>query len=343
MPGFRTPILQHSNTPSLPQVAMTDAISRAQFALMLHSVPHLGPKGIARILSETPPGEQVRLADVRAWNLSPDALQSEYKLHPEAAHCIALCKDELIPSSATIASAAEGLGIKVMTEQDGDYPSMLRDYQKEPPPIVYAHGNLSLLRDRKYAVINSASIGGKSIELTREIAGTLADQGLAAVTSHNTQGYQIVGLAAKSRNAPIVLVLDRGILSAFPQGLGWEPVAQARIWNLRFDPERDLVISPFRLYDRWIGANGRERDRMVFALADVVVAVEVRSGGVMESECLRALRLGREVYIHRPSDGPLPGGNESLLDKGCAPIPAGWERSMLTTLDLPLDGLEDEL
>jgi predicted Rossmann fold nucleotide-binding protein DprA/Smf involved in DNA uptake len=274
--------------------------------------------------------------------MSPDVLQSEYKLHPEAAHCIALRKDELLPSSATIASAAESLGIRVLAEQDPDYPSMIQDYEKDPPPIVYAHGNLGLLRDRKYAVINSASIGGRSIEVTREIAGTLADEGLAAVTSHNTQGYQIVGLAAKSRNAPIVLVLDRGILSAFPQGLGWEPVAQARIWNLRFDSERDLVISPFRLYDRWIGANGRERDRMVFALADVVIAVEVRPGGVMESECLRAVKLGREVYVHKPSDGPLPGGNESLLGKGCAPIPQGWERSMLTTLDLPSEEAEYE-
>lgn len=311
------------------------AISRAQFALLLHSVPHLGPKGIARILSEAPPGAQVSPADVRAWSISADALQSEYKLHPEAAHCIALRKDELLSSSATIALAAESLSIRVLTEQDPDYPSMLRDYSKDPPPIVYAHGNLGLMRDRKYAVVNSARIGGRSIEATREIAGTLADQGLAAVTSHNTQGYQIVGLAAKSRNAPIVLVLDRGVLSAFPQGLGWEPVAQARIWNLRFDPERDLVISPFRLYDRWIGANGRERDRMVFALADVVIAVEVRPGGVMESECLHALKLGREVYVCRPSDGPLPGGNESLLGKGCHPIPAGWERSVLSTLDLP--------
>ncbi|MBP6963648.1 MAG: DNA-processing protein DprA [Armatimonadetes bacterium] len=319
---------------------MTDAVPRAQFALMLHSVPHLGPRGIARILRETPDAE-VCLPAVRAWRMSPDALQSEYKLHAEAAHCIALRKDELLSSSAKIASAAEGLRIRTLTEQDADYPSMLRDYQADAPPIVYAHGNLGLLRDRKYAVVNSAKIGGRSIEATRDIASTLAAEGLAAVTSHNTQGYQIVGLAAKSRNAPILLVLDRGILSAFPQGLGWEPVAQARIWNLRFDPERDLVVSPFRLYDRWIGANGRERDRMVFALADVVVAVEIRAGGVMEAECLRALRLGREVYVCESSDGPLPGGNASLLSRGCAPIPVGWEHSMLATLDLPIEGSEE--
>jgi hypothetical protein len=58
---------------------------------------------------------------------------------------------------------------------------------------------------------------------------------------------------------------------------------------------------------------------------------------VMESECLRAHRKGREVYVYRPDDSSLPDGNAALLDKGCAPIPAEWSRSLLTTLDLPPD------
>ncbi len=230
-----------------------------------------------------------------------------------------------------------------MTDADPDYPSQLREYDSTPPPIIYAYGNMGLLRERKFAVVSSSKISARGIEVTRELAGMLCDEGLTAVTSHNTRPYQIVGLAAKSRNAPLALVLDRGILSAFPQGLGWEPVAQARIWDMRFDPERDLVISRFRLYDPWIGANGRERDRMVFGLADIVVAVEVRPGGVMESECLRAHKRGREVYVYKPEEGALPGGNQSLLDKGCSPIPSPWARSLLTTLDLPADAADDEL
>ena len=321
-------------------------VTRTQFALMLHSVPHLGPKGIARLLSELPPGlpdDVIDLSALRAWVVSTDTLQKEYKIHPEAAHCLAARKDELLKASSEIAASARKLGIRVITDTDRDFPAMLREYEPTPPPIVYAYGNLGLLRERKFAVIGSAKISPRAVEVTREMAGTLCDEGLVAVTSHNTHPYQIVGLAAKSRNSPVVLILDRGILSAFPQGLGVEPVAQARIWDIRFDAEKDLVLSRFRLYDRWIGANGRERDRMVFGLADVVVAAEVRTGGVMEAECLRAHRKGREVYVYKPDDSSLPDGNEALLEKGCAPIPAEWARSLLTTLDLPPGELDEEV
>jgi hypothetical protein len=52
----------------------------------------------------------------------------------------------------------------------------------------------------------------------------------------------------------------------------------------------------------------------------------------MESECLRAHRKGREVYVYTAADGLLPGGNQSLLEKGCSPIPAPGARSLLVTL-----------
>jgi hypothetical protein len=73
---------------------------------------------------------------------------------------------------------------------------------------------------------------------------------------------------------------------------------------------------------------------MVFGLADVVVAVDIRPGGVMESECLRAHKNGRDVYVYTP-ETDLPAGNASLLANGCPPIPPSWARSLLTTLDLP--------
>ncbi len=313
-----------------------NGISRAQFALMLHSVPHLGPKSIMRLLTELPhalPHEPIDLDAIGFWCMPEAELAKKYKLHAEAAHCLAAQKDEVLAAANGISESVLKLGIRVMTVLDPDYPSCIMDYDPAPPPILYAYGNISLLRDRKFAVVGSSHIGAHSAEVMRELAGTLSDEGLAAVTSHNTQPYQIVGLSAKSRNAPVVLVLDRGILSVFPQGMGWEPVAQARIWDMRFDPARDLVLSRFRLYDRWIGANARERDRMVFGLADVLVAVETRSGGVMESECLRAHETGREVYVYSPEDGPLSGGNASLIERGCTPISSSAARSFLRTLD----------
>lgn len=304
---------------------------------MLHLIPYLGPVGITHLLSEIPRGNPdgpIDLSLIRAWNVSADTLQREYKLHPQAAQCLSTKKEKLLSSSAEIASTAHSLGIQVITTIDPDYPSLICEYYDTPPPILYAYGNLALLREKKFAIVSSSNMSNHSAEISRELAGFLSDQGLVAVTSHNTQAYQVVSLAAKSRNAPAILVLDRGILSAFPRGLVWEPVAQARIWNLRFDWNRDLVISSFRLYDHWIGANGRERDKMVFGLADVVIAVDIRPDGVMQRECLRARTKGREVYVYKPSDGKLPDGNGELLEKGCAPIPSEWAQSLLRTLEL---------
>lgn len=312
-------------------------ITRTQLALMLHSLPHMGPKGLTRLFKEMPDGtldEAVDLDEYSPWNLSSDTLQHEYRLHSEAAQCLAMKKDELLTSSKDMFESVSVLGIRVLTFLDSDYPALLKEYGVDTPPILYAHGNLGLLRDRKFAAVSSSDISAHSIEVLREFSGTLSDEGLVLVTSHNTHPYQVAGLASRSRNAPIILILDRGILSAFPHGLGFEPIAQARIWNLRFDPTRDLVISRFRLYDRWIGANGRERDRMVFGLSDVVIAVEIRPNGVMETECLRAHEKGREVYVYAPDVDTLPAGNKSLLEQGCSPIPAPTSRSLLTTLDL---------
>jgi len=311
-------------------------IGHAQLAIMLHSVPHLGPRGIARLLKDVPSGDcRVHLEDLGFWNVSPDTLRKMYSLHPAAAECIVNQREQLLSASSEIATAVDRLGIKVITLNDSDYPTCIREYEHYPPPILYAYGNIGLLSDQKFAVISSSKIDSHGVEVMREIAGLLCDGGLAAVTSHNTEPYQVVGLTAKSRNAPICLILDRGILSAFPRGLGWEPVAQARIWGLRFDPDRDLVLSKFRVYDPWIGANGRERDRMVFALADIVVAVEVRTGGIMEAECLRALKYGREVYVYGPEDDHMPSGNRKLLESGGNRISRDWAPSLVATLDLP--------
>ena len=63
---------------------------------MFHSVPHMGPKSISRVLREiaTPTsGEEVNLSELDVWRVSADTLQRQYKLHPESAHCIAERKD----------------------------------------------------------------------------------------------------------------------------------------------------------------------------------------------------------------------------------------------------------
>jgi hypothetical protein len=64
--------------------------------------------------------------------------------------------------------------------------------------------------------------------------------------------YQRALLCAVRNDAPYVLALDRGLLSAFGDDLRKEPLKQARIWQAEFDPACALAISPFRPRDGWL-------------------------------------------------------------------------------------------
>jgi hypothetical protein len=93
----------------------------------------------------------------------------------------------------------------------------------------------------------------------------------------------------------VCYVLDRGIVEAFGGDLSRALFPAARIWGPAYDPECDLYIAPFAPNAHGIAANNRRRDSLIFALADVIVAGELRPGGRMEAECQAAKRRGMPV------------------------------------------------
>lgn len=235
----------------------------------------------------------------------------------------------LLSECEELESRLSELGIGILTPWDTGYPLGLKTYDDSPPPVLYAYGRTDLLHERKFAIVNSNSASASSLEQSARMAEMLIGEGLIPVTGHNRHQYQLVALAAKRLDSPVVIVLDRGIISAFKGRLEWELFAGARIWDPQFAHDRDLVISQFRLGDGWIGDSSRRRDRTVLGLADVIVAVEVRPGGVMEQECLHALSTGREVYV---CDQGSETGNQKLIAAGCARLNPNEAASQLPAL-----------
>jgi hypothetical protein len=140
---------------------------------------------------------------------------------------------------------------------------------------------------------------------------------VALVTSTNKAAYLAAAVAAKRHAGPALLVLDRGIAEAFPSGLEREPVPAARVWDEQFDPDLQLLLSPFGWRRRWNPRSGPQRDALLFDLSDVVVAVDVHPGGTMERECLLAAKQGRPVYAVDLGDRSGP-GTRSLWETGGA-------------------------
>lgn len=165
------------------------------------------------------------------------------------------------------------------------------------------------------AVSNGADNG--TLKRLEEIATILIGRGCVPVTGHDRTPYKRLALVAQRQNRPTIYVLDRGLRDAHGPAFDRPLFAAARIRETVFDVTRDLALSPFRIDDHALGANLRRRDRMLYALADLIIALDVRAGGGMAAECLRAREQGRMVWV--ASGGR--DGNAALREAGCMEMP----------------------
>jgi predicted Rossmann fold nucleotide-binding protein DprA/Smf involved in DNA uptake len=299
-----------------------EAISPTQFILLLHSVPHLGEKGLARLLRLI---AQQRLTPEVCLSLSEAEWRNRCELPPRTAAYLSEQRTALLAKSAEMVRTMHAYPLRVLTFASASYPQRLERNDDAPPPIVYALGNQALLessngpRKTRFTFTIAVSNGAPPAALTLQdqIAEALVLQGGVPVTGHDRAPYKRLALAAQRHNRPILYVLDRGLREALGPEFDRPPFAAARIRDAVFDLQRDLAISSFRLDDHGLGANNRRRDSLIFALADTILALDVRAGGGMGQSCIRAQEQGRPVFV------ALGGrdGNQILRDLGCAALP----------------------
>ncbi|GEM_PF-5324408 len=204
------------------------------------------------------------------------------------------------PLTPAVSASVSGLPIRFISDSSKDFPPKIR-LMKEFPPIMNIYGNFEILKRPTAVILCSRGPSRDDLELVKTAVDVALDSGYALAAGHNKPAYQLALLAAKRRAEHSVMVLDRGILATFDDDLRRDPLPAARIWGFGFESERSIVISPFRLHDAWIGANSRIRDALAIALADVIVAVQIRPGGVMESLVREAAERGQKVLADEAS------------------------------------------
>ncbi len=343
----------------------TESFSPTRFALLLHSVPHVGEKTLTRLLHHV---ALHRITPDAFLTLTPLEWQTQCELDSRAIVHLCEHRDALVTRSEELARVVRQHGVHVLTAQSLTYPDRLERFDDVPPPVLYALGNLALLKQTAIptaqtipadvtaptsfpkgynvsltlakgattglqdAYENAArapftfsiavSNGSPLAMLARQdaIASELVRRGCVPVTGHDRAAYKRLGLCAQRQNRPAIYVLDRGLREALGPDFDRPPFSAARIRETVFAAERDLAVSPFRLDDHALGANNRRRDRVLYALADLIIALDARAGGGMVGECLRAHRQGRMVWV---AEGGRD-GNEELRQAGCPPMPAEW-------------------
>lgn len=284
--------------------------------LALTRVKGLGDDGLAKLLDQLR-REGGEPADL--YRASPAYLREHFSLRSETAEIVSREAPRLMHEGGELYRNLRSLGARVLLPATAEYPERLESFYGSAPPVLYAYGNPALLDSACFAIINSALPSTEALACTFALASRLGEAGKTLLASPETPSYNLVGLGGK--RAHRVIVLHRGLLDFLDDEAGREPLPLARHAGGEIDAHASLLLSPFRPAGRWQKGNGPRRDQLLVALADTIVAMDVKPGGRMEQLCLKAHATERRVFacqITASSAGPA--ANEALLAAGATPL-----------------------
>lgn len=290
-------------------------MSERLWLLLLTLLPDVGRKTLRHVLTR----QQVRReTPEEVVRLPAETLRTEYGLPERAIRALQTELELRTAAAAQLDAHLTRCGVRWLSFLDAAYPAAL-DEMPEPPAVLFAYGNYALLQEPCFALLASHTVSAQGLQELETIAESLLEQGFVPLVSTTQPAYQRALLCAARRDAPYVLVLDRGLLSAFGDDLRSEPLRHARIWNAEFMPERALALSPFRPRDGWVASNSKYRDMLIAYLASAVIVVEARPNGFIVQLAQQLLTHGRRVYVLTTRLAELP-GNQQVLQAGAHPF-----------------------
>jgi DNA processing protein len=188
----------------------------------------------------------------------------------------------------------------LVTLADADYPKALLEIA-DPPPLLYAKGNLALLNKLSIAIVGSRNASVQGEKNAEAFAQGLAEHGLCIVSglALGIDGAAHRG-ALKAKGDTIAVV-----------GTGLDMVYPAQHRDLAHQiASSGLIISEFPLGTLSKPQNFPRRNRLIsgLSLGCLVVEANLKSGSQITARL--SAEQGREVFA-------IPGSIHSPLAKGC--------------------------
>ncbi|MGZ8257593.1 MAG: DNA-processing protein DprA [Methylotenera sp.] len=188
----------------------------------------------------------------------------------------------------------------LVTLADAHYPKALLEIS-DPPPLLYAKGNLALLNQPSIAIVGSRNASVQGEKNAEAFAHGLCGYGLCIVSGMalGIDGAAHRG-ALKASGATIAVV-----------GTGLDIVYPAKHRDLAHQiVEHGLIISEFSLGTPSKPQNFPKRNRIIsgLSLGCLVVEANLQSGSQITARL--AAEQGREVFA-------IPGSIHSPMSKGC--------------------------
>ncbi|GIW44671.1 MAG: hypothetical protein KatS3mg077_1953 [Candidatus Binatia bacterium] len=276
---------------------------------MLSELPHVGERTARAILWRC---AQRGHGLAAFFHLPAQVLRRDFVLPEAALRCLDQHLEAHRRRCEWLSAQLLACGGAAWTLLDPDYPERLRRWS-HAPPIIFTAGTPCALERSTLALLHSRTPTEQTVALVSLVVERAARAGFAVVTSNGKAAYRLVGVASRALSARRIVVLDRGLFSALGPSLARDPCTNAAPNEGVFRTDLQWICSPFRLLDHAVPRNGRRRDAIVGALADVILALHARPGGEIERVCLEALDEGRPVLSWH-------GENPALVAAGAVPV-----------------------
>jgi DNA processing protein len=292
-----------------------DAIERGSAAL-LAGLPRMGPARLVWFLDRFTPSD----AWAHATSGRSDALGPPLSLPKKGStRSPAEIRDELVATwarlgghdAAALAAAHAEAEIAILLRGDDAYPAEF-EQDLAPPAVLFARGALPLVDAPRVAIIGTRRCTGVGAGFARELGAELTEAGVVIVSG---LALGIDGAAHRgvldATGAPVGVV-GSGLDIVYPQRHRtlWEAVA-----------EQGVLLSEAPLGARPLGWRFPARNRLIAALADLLVVVESHDAGGSMLTVEEA--LARDVPVMAVPGSvrsPSASGVNRLLSDGCHPV-----------------------
>jgi DNA processing protein len=215
------------------------------------------------------------------------------------------------PQGARALAVVKEMGGHCVLPEDPAWPPALKNIP-DPPTLLFALGELSLLERPAVAVVGSRDHSFYGAEVCREMVGRIAGAGVAVVSGMARGLDAVAHSAALDAGGATIGVLGNGLGVIYP-------AANRRLYERV--AEEGLLVTEFPPGDRpGIGAFPR-RNRLISGLARVTVVIEAASGSGTLITVGTALAQGRDVMaIPGNITSPTSVGTNRLIRDGAEPL-----------------------
>lgn len=213
-------------------------------------------------------------------------------------------------------------------EDDARYPAALKDLRENAPTTLWMRGVHTALSVRPaVAIVGTRRATSYGLRVTRELAMCVA-RAHGCVVSGLANGIDgAAHRATLDADAATIAVLGTGLNHVFPKG---HAALQREIGS------RGLLVTELEPDFHGQRFTFPNRNRMIAALADLVVVVEapLKSGALITAD--HAVQLGRAVAaVPGPIDQPQSAGTNRLIADGAQVITCVEDALALLNLTPP--------